>query len=97
VMLLPFSDAVCIQAFPRECTEAFVEGHNQSFRFFGGVPRRIRYDNSRIAVAKITGSRERQVTMQFQRLQSHYLFETQFCLVRRAHEKGHVEGLVDFG
>ena len=97
VMSLPYSDAVYIQAFPRECTEAFVEGHNRAFRFIGGVPKKIRYDNSKIAVAKITGSRERQVTKEFQRLQSHYLFETQFCLVRRANEKGHVEGLVDFG
>jgi transposase len=97
VMSLPYSDAFYIQAFPRECTEAFLEGHNRAFRFIGGVPRKIRYDNSKIAVAKITGSRERQVTKEFQRLQSHYLFETQFCLVRRANEKGHVECLVDCG
>ena len=97
VMSLPHSDALYIQAFPRECTEAFLEGHNRAFRFLGGVPRKIRYDNSKIAVAKITGTRERQVTSEFQRLQSHYLFETQFCLVRRANEKGHVECLVDFG
>ena len=97
VMTLPYSDALFIQAFPRECTEAFLEGHNRAFRFIGGVPRKIRYDNSKIAVAKITGSRERQVTREFQRLQSHCLFETQFCLVRRANEKGHVECLVDFG
>ncbi len=61
------------------------------------MPRKIRYDNSKIAVAKITGSREREVTQEFQRLQSHYLFETQFCLVQRANEKGHVECLVDYG
>lgn len=97
VMSLPYSDTLYIQAFPRECTEAFLEGHNRAFRFIGGVPRKIRYDNSKIAVAKITGSRERQVTREFQRLQSHSLFETQFCLVRRANEKGHVECLVDFG
>jgi transposase len=97
VMSLPYSDALYVQAFPRECTEAFLEGHNRGFVFIGGVPRTIRYDNSKIAVAKITGSRERQVTREFQRLQSHYLFETQFCLVRRANEKGHVECLVNFG
>jgi len=60
-MLLPYSDALYIQAFPRECTEAFLEGHNRAFRFIGGVPRKIRYDNSKIAVAKITGTRDRQV------------------------------------
>ena len=96
VMSLPYSDAVYIQAFPRECTEAFLEGHNRAFRFIGGVPRRIRYDNSKVAVAKITGSRARQVAREFQRLQSHNLFETHLCRVRRANEKGHVECLVDF-
>jgi transposase len=96
VMTLPYSDAIFVQAFPRECTEAFLAGHNRAIRFFGGVPRRIRYDNGKTAVARITGSRTRQVTCEFQRLQSHYLFEPQFCLVRRANEKGHVERLLDF-
>jgi len=96
VMTLPFSDAIFCQVFPRECTEAFLEGHKRAFEFFGGVPRRISYDNSKIAVAKITGSREREVTREFLRLESHYLFEHHFCLVRRPNEKGHVERLLDF-
>lgn len=96
VMTLPYSDALFIQAFPRECTEAFLEGHKRAIAFFGGVPRKIKYDNSKIAVAKITGNRTRQVTAEFLRLQSHYLFQEEFCLVRRANEKGHVERLLDF-
>lgn len=97
VMTLPYSDAFFLQAFPRECTEAFQEGHQRALEFFGGVPRRISYDNTKIAVTKITGSRERQLTREFLRLQSHYLFQAHFCLVRRANEKGKVEGLVGFG
>lgn len=96
VMTLPYSDAIYIQAFPRECTEAFLEGHVRAFAFFGGVPRRISYDNSKIAVAKIVGNRERNVTHEFQRLKSHFLFTDHFCLVRRPNEKGHVERLLDF-
>ena len=80
VMTLPYSDAIYIQAFPRECTEVFLEGHNRAFEFFDGVPVRISYDNSKIAVAQITGSRERKVTREFQRLQSHYLFKEHFFL-----------------
>ena len=38
VMTLPYSDAIYIQAFPRECTESFLEGHRLAFEFFGGVP-----------------------------------------------------------
>ena len=96
VMTLPYSDAIFIQAFPRECTEVFLEGHRRAFEFFGGVPTRISYDNSKIAVAAFTGSRDRKVTKEFQRLKSHYLFVDHFCLVRRPNEKGHVERLVDF-
>src|SRR3954452_5859588 len=96
VMTLPYSDAVSCCAFPRECTEAFLEGHVRAFEFFGGVPRRISYDNSRIAVAKVTGTRDRKLTDAFLRLKSHHLFEDHFCLVRRPNEKGHVETLVGF-
>jgi hypothetical protein len=47
-------------------------------------------------VAKITGSRQREVTKEFLRLKSHFLFQDHFCLVRRPNEKGHVERLLDF-
>ena len=85
VMALPYSDAVFVAAFHRECTETFWEGHVRAFEFFGGVPKRISYDNSRIAVANIINSgRERKLTEGFLQLQSHYLFDHHFCLVRRA-------------
>src|SRR4051812_27238263 len=96
VMTLPYSDAIFACTFPRECTEAFLEGHVRAFAFFGGVPRRISYDNSRIAVARITGTRDRKLTGEFLRLESHHLFKDHFCLVRRPNEKGHVETLVGF-
>src|SRR4051794_33686965 len=96
VMTLPYSDAIFCCAFPRECTEAFLEGHARAFAFLGGVPRRISYDNLKIAVAKIVGGRQRKVTDAFLRLRSHYLFEAHFCLVRRPNEKGHVETLVGY-
>ena len=79
VMTLPYSDGLFCCAFPRECTEAFLEGHCRAFEFFGGVPRRISYDNSKIAIAKITGSRTREVTREFQRLQSHFCLRRTFA------------------
>jgi len=96
VMSLPYSDAFFCQAFPRECTETFQEGHVRAFEFFGGVPKRISYDNSKIAVAKIVGRRGHTPTHEFLRLQSHHLYAHHFCLVRRPNEKGHTEGLVKF-
>src|SRR5262249_35485202 len=91
VLTLPHSNARFGCLFPRECTETFHEGHVRAFAFFGGVPRTIRYDNSRIAVVKLTGRHERRLSGEFLRLQAHFAFGTQFCGVRQAHEKGHVE------
>jgi hypothetical protein len=96
VMALPYSDAFFMCVFPRECPEAFFEGHVRAFEFFGGVPRRIIYDNTSSAVSKILGGRKRKLTSDFLRVVSHYLFATHFCRVRRANEKGVVENLVGF-
>ena len=96
VMTLPYSDATFVCAFPRECTEAFLEGHVRAFAFLGGVPRRISYDNLKIAVAEITGGRSRRLTDAFLRLKSYHLFADHFCRVRRPNEKGHVETLVGY-
>ncbi|MFM8704276.1 MAG: IS21 family transposase [Planctomycetia bacterium] len=94
VMTLPSSGAMFVQAFRKECTETFMEGHRRAFEEHGGVPRRISYDNSAIAVIEVLKGRERKLTREFLRLQSHYLFTEHFCLVRRANEKGHVERLL---
>jgi transposase len=96
VLTLPHSNARFGCLFPRECTEAFHEGHARAFAFFGGVPTRISYDNSRIAVAKLTGSHERRLTREFLRLQSHFSFAAHFCRLHQAHEKGHVENGVGY-
>ena len=96
VMSLPYSDAFYVQVFERECTETFWEGHVRAFRFFGAVPTRISYDNSKVAVAQMLGGRERKLTDGFLQLQSHYLFDEHFCLAARGNEKGVVEGMVRY-
>ena len=96
VMSLVHSDAMFVMAFPRECTEGFLEAHLKAFAFFGFVPRRISYDNTKVAVTQITGAHRRKLTTAFARLVGHYLFEPHFCRVRRANEKGVVEGAVRY-
>lgn len=96
VMSMVHSDALFVMAFPRECTEAFMEAHVRAFDFFRCVPNRISYDNTRIAITKILTHHKRQYTAEFKRLISHYLFEPHFCNVRRPNEKGIVEGSVKY-
>jgi len=96
VMDLPHSDDCFVVAFPAETTEAFLEGHVRAFAYFGGVPTRILYDNTKIAVAKILGSTERQRTRAFSELQSHYLFADKFGRPAKGNDKGKVEGLIGY-
>jgi transposase len=85
---LPHSDDCFVMAFPAESTEAFLEGHNQAFAYFGGVPRTILYDNTRIAVKEITGEGDRKPTEAFSGLQSHYLFAAKFGRPGKGNDKG---------
>ena len=93
---LPHSDACFVKAYPAETTEAFCDGHNAAVAFFGGVPRSILYDNTKLAVARILGDGKRQRTRVFTELQSHYLFEDRFGRPGKGNDKGKVEGLVGF-
>ena len=96
VVDLPHSDDGFVKAFPAETTEAFCDGHNAAFRYFGGVPRRIVYDNTKLAVARILGDGTRQRTQVFSELQSHYLFDDRFGRPGKGNDKGKVEGLVGY-
>jgi transposase len=96
VMDLPHSDDCFVAAFPAETTEAFLEGHVRAFAYFGGVPTRILYDNTKIAVAKILGGEQRQRTRSFSELQSYYLFADKFGRPAKGNDKGKVEGLVGY-
>ena len=96
VVDLPHSDDGFVKAFPAETTEAFGDGHNAAFRYFGGVPRRVVYDNTKLAVARILGDGTRQRTQVFSELQSHYLFADRFGRPGKGNDKGKVEGLVGY-
>src|SRR4051812_38683200 len=93
---LPHSDAGFVKAYPAERTEAFLDGHNATFAFLGGVPRSILYDNTKLAVGRILGDGTRQRTRAFAELQSHYLFLDRFGRPGKGNDKGKVEGLVGY-
>ena len=77
-LILPHSNVWFVKAYPRETTEAFLDGHVSAFAFLGGVPRSILYDNTTLAVARILGDGTRRRTQAFSHLQSHYLFRDRF-------------------
>lgn len=93
-MRLSHSKASFVYPYERATMEAFLDGHVRAFEFFGGVPRRLAYDNLKSAVTHVGRGRERQLNQRFMQLRSFYLFDTRFCNIESGNEKGDVENLV---
>lgn len=93
---LCYSKAAFVYAFPHQRQEAFLEGHQRAFEFFGGVPHHIWYDNLKTAVQKVLRGHHRDEQPAFTVFRSHHLFESRFCNPGEGHEKGLVENLVGY-
>jgi transposase len=90
------SGAAYHRAYPRATQQAFLDAHQRAFHYFGGVFRRLRYDNLTSAVKKILRGHQRQETTRFIAFRSHWQFEAAFCTPAQGHEKGGVEGEVGY-
>jgi len=77
--------------YGRQDQVSFLDGHVRAFAHFGAVPHRIAYDNLRPAVSRILVGAERELTLRFAALSSHYLLEPSFCRPATGHDKGGVE------
>ncbi len=91
--VLPHSNHRRGYLFIREHTLAFQEAHRDYFRDIGHVPRRMVYDNMKVAVKSFVGS-EKQPTDALLELSAFYKLEFRFCNARRGNEKGTVKETV---
>jgi hypothetical protein len=74
--------------------QAFLEGHELAFAYFGGVFRILRYDNLTIAVKKILRGYRREETSRVIAFRSHWGFTSEYCNRASGNEKGGVENEV---
>jgi transposase len=79
-------------AYLHATQQAFLEAHELAFAYFGGVFRKLRYDNLTSAVRKILRGHRREETARFIAFRSHWRFEAEFCTPAEPHEKGGIEG-----
>ena len=82
------------RAYRHATQQAFLEAHEQAFRYFGGVFHRLRYDNLGAAVKRVLRGSRREETARFVAFRSHWRFEAEFCNPAEGHEKGGVENEV---
>lgn len=90
VMVLSFSRMIYLEFTLSQRLEDFLQCHINAFRFFGGVPKKINYDNLKTVVLSRAG-RDIRFNPKFMDFAGYYLFEPVPCGVRQAHEKGKVE------
>lgn len=90
------SGAAFHRAYLHATQQAFLEAQQLAFHYFGGVFRRLRYDNLGSAVRKVLRGRQRLETERFLAFRSHWQFEASFCNPAAGHEKGGVEGEVGY-
>jgi transposase len=95
-MRLNYSRTRFVMAFPFQKQEAFLAGHIAAFQFYGGVPKRITYDNLKTAVYKILEGHGRAEQTAFQAFRSYYLFDSFYCNPAQGHEKGGIENDVGY-
>jgi transposase len=85
------------RAYYHATQQASLEAHELAFRYFGGVFRRLRYDNLKSAVKRILrGYHRREETERLIASRSHWGFESEFCNPGRGNEKGGVESEVGY-
>lgn len=91
LMRLMYSGRDFVYLYDRCDQPCFFEAHVRAFEHFGGVPRRLVYDNLSAAVKRLVGWKDRELTERFKALSSHYLFEACFARPGQGHDKGGVE------
>jgi transposase len=91
---LAYSRQMFVVAYPRETQEMVLDAHSQAFAYFGGVPKRMVYDNLKTVVDAIFVGKERRFNRRFLALANHYLFEPVACTPESGWEKGQVENQV---
>jgi len=89
------SCAPYVIAYRRQNLESFLDAIIHTFKFFGGVPKRLIFDNAKVAVKSGFGAHAA-AQDDYAQLAAHYGFKPVFCNPASGNEKGLVENLVGY-
>jgi hypothetical protein len=80
------------RAYTNATQQALLEAHEHAFDYFGGVFKKLRYDNMALLVKKILRGRQRIETDRSIAFRSHWGYQSEYCNPASGNEKGGVEG-----
>ena len=95
VMVLGYSRKLYVEFTTSQSLETFLACHLRAFKYFGGIPKRILYDNLRSVVIR-RWVEHIQYNKRFLEFSGYYLFEPKATGVAKPHEKGKVESGVGY-
>jgi transposase len=95
VMVMGYSRALYVEFVEKPTLEAFMDCHIHAFRFFGGVPQEILYDNMKHVVTGKQNGRP-VFNIEFLHFAHHYGFSPKLCPPYSPWVKGKVERPMDY-
>lgn len=96
VMVLSFSRQLFVRFFYDARLPSFLAGHVEAFAAFGGVARRLLYDNLKSAVLERVGRSGIRYHPRLLELADYYGYEPRPVAPRRGNEKGRVERAIRY-
>jgi len=88
-----YSADIYCRGFYRQNEESFLEAQINGLEYFDGAPKRMIFDNAKVAVKEGFGAHAK-TQDRYKALAAHYAFKCEYCNIAAGHEKGLVEGLV---
>lgn len=88
---LPACNAYFAKAYRLERRECLMDGTHEAFVFFGGVTRRVVYDNTSLAVDRVLKGPDREESEEFAAFRGGYPVHVDYCAPAKGNEKGSVE------
>ena len=96
VATLPASNAYFGKAYAFQRIECLLDGITSAIEWFGGLPKRVVFDDASMAVKKILKGAERVETQRFHEYRSEWPLGADFCNPASGWEKGSAERGVEY-
>ncbi len=96
VMVLCYSRMIYVEFSIGEAQEFWLKFHENAFKYFGGVPKKVMVDNCKTAVISHKKTEDVVFNSHYQDFAHHYGFHIIACNVRQPQEKGRVENGVGY-
>jgi transposase len=98
IVILGYSRLLWVRFFPRKDMRALLEGLEDAFSFFGGVPQELLFDQMKSVITKdgrLNGEKL-MTNAEFVRFAAHWGFKVRACRPYRAKTKGKVERPISY-